>query len=334
MAGNLPGVLYSLSTNGQKWKAPGRPDLPAVGLPVFVIGTTYPDATTVGVGIIRPTPSAVVVVGDQTFSTSQTIIDKTFSGLVSVTGGATVDFENCLFIGPLARVSGANIVSAHASTMTTLRYCTIDPQTPTAFWNGIGYSRYTLDRSEVKNVVDGCAAFALVGAATDYVHVSLLGSWIHSLSRFSPDAADPSTPQRNETHNDGIQCQGNIGAPDDILINGTRIDGYHSTTAGQPPAPGSNLVQLSAVMLTPATRNKVTITIKNSWFSGGVFTVNATANANSASTLVMDNNKFEKPHSSTGGPAAAIAIDAALTDRSITNQTYAVDGTSVPLFFG
>lgn len=317
---------YRLTTRGLE--APGRALIPR-DLPTWTLGVTYPDDNTVGAGKIpgRPYPSTIVA-GTTTYSSSQTVHDRVFTGLVIVNNGATVRFENCVFLGPVVRTTGSNLITTTASTMTTFYYCDIHPQTASPYWNGIGYKHYRTEFCHVWGCTDNFAAFSLLSDPDPAVHVSIIGTWAEKLSQFKPDPAGA----RDVTHNDLIQLQGNVGPDDDVLIDGSRFDAYHSSTQSS-PLPVEH-TQISAIMLTPAPANcpaEVHITARRSWFTGGTFTLNASSDKLTSSTLVLDDNVWERPHPSTGGPATAIALKSTFTGHTITGQTYS-DGTAVPIY--
>lgn len=316
----VPGITYFLDKSGV-WTAPGRPSLlPTV--PTFVVGTTYPDATTVGAGILRPLTS--VVNSDVTY-VSGTYVDTTFNGIVNAKPG--VVFENCAFRGPVVRTSGSNLLNVVqyaglGSAQVLARYCDINPQTPSPYWNGVGYRNYRLEQCDVWGNTDNLAAFSLSTDADPAIYIDVVGTWLHDMSQFHPDTASG----RAVTHNDCIQLQGNIGAADDVLIDGCRLDGTASTSQSSPLPPTHE--QLSAVMVTPATRDRVCLTVKRSWLSGGIDTFNATKTGQPNTVLVLDQNVWEKPHPSTNGPSIAIALSSAIASVSVTNQLY-TDGTAV-----
>lgn len=296
--------------------------------PPFVVGETYPDETTVGAGIIRPYPTNVVTTPTTfTGTATEPIVDTIFENLVTIDGQG-FEFENCVFRGPAERTTGSNLINVFSdSSGTVLRYCDINPQTESSYWNGIGYKRYRLEQCHVWGCTDAFAAFALQDDPDPSVDVKIIGTWAEKLSQFKPDVAG----NRDVTHNDVIQCQGNVGPDDDILIDGCRFDGYHSLEQSDPTPPQHT--QISAIMMTPSgsCQDRVCLTARRSWFTGGVFTLNATAPSLGLSVLVLEDNIWEAPRS--GGPSAAIAIDTVLTNRTVTGNLYA-DGSPVPIFNG
>lgn len=329
MATPILGVRY-YATKAGTWEAPGRPSLlPAA--PVFEVGTTVPDETTVGAGLLRSLTS--VVNSDVTYSTptapGHPIADVTFNGTVKAVPG--VEFENCAMRGPAVRTTGSNLLQVigyegAGSAQVLARYCDFNPQGPSSYWNGVGFRNYRLEQCNIWGSTDGLAAYALAGDSDKAVHIDVIGTWIHDLAQFKPDVAG----NRDVTHNDCIQCQGNVGPADDIFLDGCRLDGYHSATQGSPLPPEHT--QISAVMITPAasTQDRICLTVMRSWLSGGIDTFNATKTGQPNTVIVLDSNTWEKPHPSTGGPSLAIAISSAITNRTVTRQLY-TDGTAVPV---
>lgn len=323
----IAGVVYVASKTGGMWVAEGRPSL-LQAAPTFEVGTTFPDTGVVGAGVLRPLTS--VVNGDVTYSTptapGNPIKDVTFNGIVNAVPG--VEFENCAMRGPAVRTSGSNLLqvigyNTAGSTQVVARYCDINPQGPSSYWNGVGWRNYRLEQCNIWGSVDGLAAYALSSDANPRAYVNVIGTWIHDLAQFKPDVAG----NRDVTHNDCIQAQGNVGPADDILLDGCRLDGYHSLTQSSPLPPEHT--QISAVMLTPNTQDRICLTLMRSWVTGGVVTVNGLSSQPN-SLLVLDRVQFEKPHPSTGGPSAPVRLNANLTGRTITGLVYP-DGSAVPV---
>lgn len=325
----LQGVAYFRLYPGRTWTAPGYANLDGGSdswVDPFMLGVTKPTAEWVGTGLVRPAPDPLVfgtvINGDQVISNSQTIKDKIFNnGYVQTNNGAVVDFENCVFKGPLAAATvGKPVVSTTKSTLTTLRFCDIYAQTPSAYLGGVGYKNYRTERCNVWDVTDGFAAFVQSTDPDPRCNIAIMGTYCHDLSRFAPDYA---TNNRAETHNDCIQLQGNIGPADDILIVGSWFDAYHSQIVGDQPVVHK---QISAIMLTPSTKDRVSITVRQSWLSGGQYTFNGGATQPN-SVVVIEDTRFEKPH--TGGPALAIGLDPSIVNRTVSGNTYESDGSPV-----
>lgn len=296
--------------------------------PPFIVGETYPDETTVGAGIIRPLPTTVVpeyALYDEPGNPDEPVRDLLFMDRVKVTAPGWV-FENCYVKGPEAWTEGGNLVDttdAPVDGKPVFRYCTICPQTPDPHWNGIGYRRYRLEMCRVYDCTDDAAAFARSDEEDKAVHVEIVGTWLGPMSQFKPDL------DRDVTHDDNLQAQGNDGAPDDILVDGSRLDAYHDPAAAFPSPPEHT--QVAAIMLSPNTVDRVCLTVTRSWLSGGIYTINAGSASNVNSTLVVTDNIFEAPHE--GGPTKSIVLDPSLVDRTIEGNVYE-DGSPVPVSGG
>lgn len=295
--------------------------------PPFVIGETYPDETTVGAGIIRPYPTNVVNTMTVFEGTPRLVVDTLFNDLVQVRGDGW-EFENCAFRGPVVRTSGSQIVWVDQARVTPagkpiFRYCDINPQTASPYWNGIGWKLYRLEMCHVWGSTDGLAIFARSDDPDPRVYVEALGTWVEKLSQFKPDI------NRDVTHNDCAQLQGNKGPADDVFFDGCRLDGYHSVEQSKPTPPEHT--QISAIMLSPNQQDRVCITIRRSWLTGGVFTCNGSASSLANSILVLEDNIWEFPNQAQGGPSAAIALNRVLTNRTLSGNVYP-DGTPVPVY--
>lgn len=297
-----------------------------------------PDNDNVGTGIIKAYPTTIVYAetpgGTIEFDSEpdEPIVNTVFMDRVAIrTDGWR--FLNCSFRGPLTWTAGGNLVYVDQDTVTpegkpVFTYCDFNPQTADSHWNAIGWKLYRLEYCHIWGTVDGLAIYALAADPDPAVHVEVYATWIERLSQFKPDVAG----NRDVTHNDGAQLQGNDGPADDALFELTRIDGYASTDQGTPQPPEHT--QISAIMLTPNQQDKVCLTVRKAWMSGGVFTLNGTASSNSKSILVLEDVIWERRHQSTGGPSAEIALDATFTNRTLRNNIYADDGSPVPVYNG
>lgn len=293
----------------------GESDRPVSGSATFTVGDVEPVAANTGAGLLRPlipTP----VVGDVTVASGQVLADRIVHGLITVTGTGRV--ENCLQLGPVAAPTTAHsLINTSAATPSALgvpnvSFTTIDPQTPSAYWTGIGNKNYDAYRVKIFRCVD---AFSMFSATADgLVNVKVRASLVDLLAHFAPDYANG---DRTRTHNDAAQMQGNLGGPDDILFEGNSFNARHDPTVGTQPTVYS---ELSCLMVSPNTQTRVSYTSRKNWYRGGVYTVNAGA-SNPGGTVIHDGDRFEVPGAVTPGPTKSLVINSATT-RQVDRCTY------------
>ena len=227
-----------------------------------MVGETFPDETNVGAGVIAPYPTKVVSTVTEFDGPGELVQDTIFNDLVKVRSDGWT-FVNCVFRGPSVWTAGSNLVWVDQARVTpagkpVFKYCDVNPQTADTHWNGIGWKLYRLEQCNIWGAIDCLAAFAREDDPDPRVHIEVLGTWLHDMAQFKPDIAG----DRDVTHNDLIQCQGNDGPADDILLDGCRLDAYASTEQGSPQPPEHT--QLAAVMMTPNQQDKVCLTLRRS----------------------------------------------------------------------
>lgn len=302
----------------------GQADKPLPGSSLFTLGVTEPVAANSGAGVIRPYPT-VVIDGNVTVQTGQTLADRIINGRVTILGTGVL--ENCVVRGPAAEPTASQVlVSCASSTAAVVRFCDVEPQTPSAYWTGIGSKNYTAYRNKIIGCVDGFAAYATSG--TDGLcNIKIQGNYSPNMAHFAPDYANAN---RTRTHNDFVQMQGNTGTPADILIEGNSANARHHPTYGTQPTVYS---ELSCLMVSPNTQTKVSYTSRKNWWRGGVFTVNA-GDANPGGAIVHDGDRFERPGTVTPGPTSSLVVDAGTTLTIPNPCTYIDNGTTVPVTNG
>jgi hypothetical protein len=311
----------------------------------IILGTTKPiGGVNIGAGIYeeRDYPTATAPTGggitynstnkEWTVSAGVTLENRVFPGFVNLGDGARL--INCPITGPDAEVTNMRALVQGPSTtgQAYLDWCTIDPDIPSAYYDGIGRGLW-VTYTDVKNVVDGIRAFS---TSANGVRIRAEAVHIHSMTQFAPDYAYNGGAGRAETHNDGIQCQGNPNGDDtDIYLDGCWIDARHSTTKGDTPPYRE---QIAAIMITPqSSQGAVHMTYTRGWLSGGVYCVNAgsdTVDDYGPSSLVLTGTRFERPGTNVYGdgraPDVALALDANLI-RTLSGNTYEDNGAAVPV---
>lgn len=284
----------------------------------FVIGTTKPSAINVGLPPLRP---LTTVIGNITITSSAgTLLEGLdIYGRVLVRA-ANVTIRNC-------RVRGANDVTGntalidcnHPSAANVLiENCDLRPDFPTYWINALIGHDYTVRYCHMWNVVDGCGVYNSY-APTSEVNVTIEANYIHDLAYYSPDP----NQKDNNSHNDGIQIQGNGG----VVIRGNTILANVSTTAGQSnrtdiprPNPWFPSVTGQAIGITPNVSKVQNVLIEKNWIDYGAQSITiASGNVGDPTTTALVRlNRFgrNQPNLNKGGTTARRAI---LMTSDLTN---------------
>jgi hypothetical protein len=259
----------------------------------FNLGMTKPDASNAGV------PAGTVLtpfVGNLTASTAGvTYTAREFFGWVNVTA-PNVTFVNCKFRGnqSTSYSNSGNVVWSQ-STGLVLDRCTIRPDYPTWWLEGIYGGGYTLHRCDVSGTVDGCLVRS--GSTTitgNYFHDFFFSDQSGDQGQTGPPWLSSSKIPPYWTHNDGIQFRVASGSgphlvrgnnfqwyPDENVPNGLSRNavlevGWDSTT-GQfsyynksfvSPYSGRYLWG-SAITASPDLGPITGVTATENWFEGG-----------------------------------------------------------------
>lgn len=247
----------------------------------LVAGSYLPGPTTTGLldATRLQTVTGNVTYSDQS-STVKVIENKRFQGYVYLTGKNYV-FRNCLFEGP-ANATTASVLTRYATASgNVFEDSTFRPRTVTNNSANIIGRGFTLNRVDVSGGVDGVNPAPVDGGTR--VDVTITGTWIHGLARFSPDA----NQSDNQSHSDAIQWAGGAG----LTLIGNRIEALLDTSIGSKFAPATydstgkltgghpfypNPVAMSALMIN-ALGGKIQpseLTMKRNWIRGGYVGIN------------------------------------------------------------
>lgn len=281
----------------------------------------------VGAGIIRPWPTQVITTLTGNVDPDGWVRDKIINA--SLTPVTTIEgFENCFFRGNATwSTSGWLLCGDNASAADPVKvyWSTFEPQTPSAYASGIGPKFIEAYFCEIRHTTDTISSFNSQGGPS---LMRFICSWAHTMVRWAPDYANNN---RTNTHLDSIQAQGSSGPVDDVLIDGSRLDATVSTTLGNPPQPGDPL-DLSCIMFNYGVGGKkVVITIRRSWLTGGIATVNGGDDSVTAGSLLTMDDVILEPRNG-AQPRWSLLLDTNLP-RSITNVRYP-DGTPAVITAG
>lgn len=310
---------------GGVWKRPGLPDVQDGEFP---FGSVEPTAENVGAGILGAMPTTTITNGTGVSISGQvctiapgTIVEsRVFPYFVNLGDGAHL--INPVFTGPATeQATSRALVQGPSSGKAYVSWFTVDPQTPSSYYDGLGSANLEVSYGYIRDITDGFRVYNTLGGPVNY---RMYACAVEALAQFMPDVAN----SRTITHNDGAQLQGTSygSAPDDdVLMIGCSINARRSTTAGN--ATSGQPDNVAALMLTPNV-GAIKLIFRTGWLSGGVATVNAGADNLAGSRLEITDTVFEKPGTSADSPSWALLLDASLT-RVLSGNTYRSDGTAV-----
>lgn len=284
----------------------------------FIVGTTKPTALNVGLPPLRP---LTTVIGDITITSSAgTLLEGLdIYGRIKVQA-ANVTVRNC-------RVRGANNVTGNTALIdcnhvnaanVLIENCDLRPDFPTYWLNALIGHDYSARFCNMWNVVDGCGVYNNYNKNA-LANVLIEANYIHDLAYYSPDP----NQRDNNSHNDGIQIQGNGG----VTIRGNTITANVSTTAGAGssqdiprPNPWFPSVTGQAIGITPNVSKVQNTLIEKNWLDYGAQSITiASGNiADPTTTAKVQFNRFGRgqPNLNKGGTTARRAI---LMTSDLTN---------------
>lgn len=283
-------------------------------LDAFSLGYTKPDGENTGAASGLPTLS-----GTQTMTTNGQIIEnKYITGRVLMQGQNQI-LRNCFVVGTAANPSSSmGIVSCNYETTVNalIERCTIVPQTPHYFWDGIQGHDFTALRNNIYGITDGIGLFhpgPEVPATYEHsVNAYILGNYIHDHGY----RTTPSNVQSDlHTHNDGIQIHGGY----DIHIEGNNFQGFTSPAYSDltnPYAGSGNQItgQTTLVQTTRATINNL-LFLRNWYDGGGEANIHFdTKNSDPITNAIAYQNRFGRNQRTISGTKYTIRRRATLID--------------------
>lgn len=257
--------------------------------PGFVLGETKPTAANTGLNVEGISASSLTTVsGNVTHSMNDVVFERQrFTGRVSITG-KRITYRNCWFNGPhTARQALAQCSNTNCEAI-VFESCLFLPSSfgesaADALGNCVFGHDFRLSRCDVSGGIDLLGLYS--GATTVPArNVEVLGSFLHDMTYFSPDAGHAD----NQTHNDAIQVH--MGAQR-MRVFGNTIIATVDPARGQasdPPVTGSGgehlsgnkyypgLPAMSGFMFSPVneTAGIDDIEIDRNWLAAGQVHVN------------------------------------------------------------
>jgi hypothetical protein len=332
------------NSNGYEYRR-GRQERPAIP-DLFALETTAPTALNSGAGVIRPAPT-ITLVGDQTASTGAPIMDRIIEGNVNITGLGYL--ENCIVRGRVdgstgnqraiintdnATVpaggwyDGGDAFVAGVSSRANIRFCTIDPQTPSPWQGGIGNKNFYAYRCKLVRTTDMFAIFA-TAASGGQTKTRVEGCYATYMVQWAPD---PPNGNRPNTHNDIAQFQGNSGGLADSVWLGNWFDARYDPTYGNPVTPRTDFNGITLSPLSSAEwPQQCWIYFRGGWLLGGGQTFNGgtTSNANGGAAVI--DTLFERPGTDAQAPTKACVIHSNMSVRTTSDIFYIDNGAVVPV---
>ncbi|WP_115790095.1 hypothetical protein [Arthrobacter silvisoli] len=141
--------------------------------------------------------------------------------------------------------------------------CTIIPDRPSYYRDGIVGHEFTARRNRIKRSNDGIGVFNRPGGSV-YANVVIEGNYINELTYWSNDPA-----HSDGTHNDGIQVQGG----QNIRIVGNTVVGSIVTGAGSAPSPRGTHGGCT-IMLQQNVAKLANVLVERNWVDDGQTSIN------------------------------------------------------------
>lgn len=271
----------------------------------FVCGTTKPDATNSGIGVIAPAPT-MIHKGTLTVTTAGTTVkDLVVTGQILVEAD-NVTIENCeVLLQGVPATDGKDtwgIYVKKGHTGVLVHYNTVHSTAPNQNTNAYGIGLATWERNVAYDVVDGFdpqqAAFVF---RCNYVHDLFVGP------------VDASVHSDKRTHSDAIELEGGGGTILGNMLVAT--SSAKSTFTSDGPT--------SALMF-PGDAPITNISATQNWLSHGDITINMGSIGNSTTTGTVSGNVITSPTK----PNTAFVKNNAATGCTATGN---VDGNDKPI---
>lgn len=237
----------------------------------LVPGTYKPSATTTGTYLTGLPAYNATSTQTVTVTTDNTVFQNlTIYGDIIVQAAGLI-IRNCVLRGgPQIPTHNLGIVDCNNSKCfnALIEDCTIQPQRPSYYRDGIVGHEYTSRRNHIYNTNDGMGAFILSSVAAN-ANVAIEANYVHDLTYWNPDPA-----HSDGTHNDGLQIQGggnihvigNFFHDTAVLGAGSSYPpNYDMLTVNPTHASGSGtLIQKQST-----TSPLVNVVVEKNWYSNG-----------------------------------------------------------------
>jgi hypothetical protein len=195
-----------------------------------------------------------------------------------------VVIRNCRLRGG-KQIPGANtgIVDANSGSCYNLlvQDCTIIPDRPSYYRDGIVGHEYTARRNRIKRTNDGLGIFNRPGGSVQ-ANVTAEGNYINELTWWSTDPA-----HSDGTHNDGIQVQGG----ENIRIVGNTVVASVVAGAGSTPNPRGTHGGCT-IMLQQNVAKLANVLVEKNWVDDGQTSINIAVGSKYADIVVTVQKNF------------------------------------------
>ena len=276
MAGVLGGVMAGFGVASPASADTGRSSL--------IPGTYKPTSANTGVITGTVLKAHNTSYADLIITTDGTVLENLdIYGDIKVRA-RNVIIRNCRLRGG-KHIPGSNtgIVDANSGSCYNLLVedCTIIPDRPSYYRDGIVGHEYTARRNRIKRTNDGLGIFNKPGGSV-YANVTAEGNYINELTYWSNDPA-----HSDGTHNDGIQVQGG----ENIRIVGNTVVGSIVTGAGSAPSPRGTHGGCT-IMLQQNVAKLRNVLVEKNWVDDGQTSINIAVGSKYSDIVVTVQNNF------------------------------------------
>ena len=275
----------------------------------FILGETKPTAANTGLNVAGIAPGFLKIVsGNVTYSTNNATYERLrFTGKVSITG-KNITFRDCWFNcaqfgNALVQCTNANVENV------TFENCLFRPPTPgtegqanvTNYGACLVGDRFTMIRCDLSWTCDGIDFYTFAGGTVR--DITMLGSYIHDLSYFSPyPIPGGGSFADNQTHNDCMQI---VEATNGLHVEGCSFEAMFDPAVGNASEPpqfsGSDLVrgnkyypsmQGMSVLMCGGDDPVSNMVIHKNWMYGGSVYINWSTQTVGSGTLQITDNRW------------------------------------------
>lgn len=302
----------------------------------LVLGTYRPGPETTGLTVPQASLTRTPATGnaDMIVTTAGAVIENLDIHGRLLIRAANVQVRNCIIRGRNSTTNEGCVDTTHVDCVNAnIRDCILRPIFPSIWTNGVLGRNFVLFRCDVSNMVDGCGVYNTLSPGTA-LNVRIDQNWFHDFTYFTPDSTHATD---NQTHNDGIQLQGGLGA----IIRGNYIDchygngGSHQPDNTASPSPsGFNNPAFAAILMNDNVGTTGNHIIEDNHINGAYIPFNTGDTTLTGNLGRMWRNTFSRDSVLTGSVPQTILLRSTANQQcdcgeNTSNQNIFTDGTPV-----
>jgi hypothetical protein len=180
---------------------------------------------------------------------------------------ANISLKKCLIKGPavLPGAAAYNLMACYTATNALIQDCTLAPQTPAVYIQGMQGQSFMAERCDVYNTVDGIDPLG--------PDVKIIACYIHDLAWYTVNSGHAD----GHTHNDCIQPGGGY-----FTAKYNNLQAFLSPTVGEGPTRPYDQANSVMLLADNTVTGLGTIIVSNNWMDGGVVSINGISAMNTS----------------------------------------------------